>query len=371
MKTRLSFSALLPILLFLLGSFQLQAQVPNTSAPSSDTTKYIVVKHDGNEYVGQILSDDGREVLIETKSLGKIYIPKSDIKSMRPLDYAEDVAKGEVSTAGVFTTRYQFTTNCFPIKKGENYAMLNLYGPEVHFAVHKDFSVGIMSTWIGSPIALALKYTRGTANPKINYGVGTLLGTSGYFNQGKGYGGLHWGMITYGDRRNNATLSVGYGYFNPGVSQTNFGQTIYTPGVYTASNGIYPDIPIDGYYYSSSQSNYKAPIIGLAGQAKVGKKASFIYDCMYIIASNSYKSTTGDQQITSQYDVNGMLSQVQVADFKENITAGISRQNVLVIMPGMRFQQNESKAFQISLAGVIIPDEISFPLPMASWFYRF
>ncbi len=371
MKTRLSFSALLPILFCLLGSFQLQAQVPNTSAPSSDTTKYIVVKHDGNEYVGQILSDDGREVLIETKSLGKIYIPKSDIKSMRPLDYAEDVAKGEVSTAGVFTTRYQFTTNCFPIKKGENYAMLNLYGPEVHFAVHKDFSVGIMSTWIGSPIALALKYTRGTANPKINYGVGTLLGTSGYFNQGKGYGGLHWGMITYGDRRNNATLSVGYGYFNPGVSQTNFGQTIYTPGVYTASNGIYPDIPIDGYYYSSSQSNYKAPIIGLAGQAKVGKKASFIYDCMYIIASNSYKATTGDQQITSQYDVNGMLSQVQVADFKENITAGISRQNVLVIMPGMRFQQNESKAFQISLAGVIIPDEISFPLPMASWFYRF
>ncbi len=371
MKTRLSFSALLPILLFLLGSFQLQAQVPNTSAPSSDTTKYIVVKHDGNEYVGQILSDDGREVLIETKSLGKIYIPKSDIKSMRPLDYAEDVAKGEVSTAGVFTTRYQFTTNCFPIKKGENYAMLNLYGPEVHFAVHKDFSVGIMSTWIGSPIALALKYTRGTANPKINYGVGTLLGTSGYFNQGKGYGGLHWGMITYGDRRNNATLSVGYGYFNPGVSQTNFGQTIYTPGVYTASNGIYPDIPIDGYYYSSSQSNYKAPIIGLAGQAKVGKKASFIYDCMYIIASNSYKSTTGDQQITSQYDVNGMLSQVQVADFKENITAGTSRQNVLVIMPGMRFQQNESKAFQISLAGVIVPQEISFPLPMASWFYRF
>jgi hypothetical protein len=371
MKTRLSFSALLPILFCLLGSFQLHAQVPNTSAPSSDTTKYIVVKHDGNEYVGQILSDDGREVLIVTKSLGKIYIPKSDIKSMRPLDYAEDVAKGEVSTAGVFTTRYQFTTNCFPIKKGENYAMLNLYGPEVHFAVHKDFSVGVMATWIGSPIALALKYTRGTANPKINYGVGTLLGTSGYFNQGKGYGGLHWGMITYGDRRNNATLSVGYGYFNPGMSNTDFGQTIYTPGVYTAPNGIYPNIPIDGYYYSSSQSNYKAPIIGLAGQAKVGKKASFIYDCMYIMASNSYKSTTGDQQITSQYDVNGMLSQVQVADFKENITAGTSRQNVLVIMPGMRFQQSESKAFQISLAGVIVPQEISFPLPMASWFYRF
>lgn len=371
MTPRLSFSVLLPILFIFFGSLQLHAQVPNTSAPNADTTKYIVVKHDGNEYVGQILSDDGREVLIETKSLGKIYIPKSDIKSIRPLDYAEDVAKGEVSTAGVFTTRYQFTTNCFPIKKGENYAMLNLYGPEVHFAVHKDFSVGVMATWIGSPIALALKYTRGTANPKINYGVGTLLGTSGYFNQGKGYGGLHWGMITYGDRRNNATLSVGYGYFNPGMSNTNFGEPIFTPGNYAAPNGMYPEIPIDSYFYSSRQSNFKAPIIGLAGQAKVGKKASFIYDCMYIMASNSFKTVTGDQQITMEYDVNGILSQVQVADFKENIEVGTSHQNVLVLMPGMRFQQSESKAFQISLAGVIIPDQISFPLPMASWFYRF
>jgi hypothetical protein len=375
MKIRLSFSTLLPILICLLGSLQVHAQAPNTSAPntsvpSSDTTKYLVVKYDGNEYVGLILSDDGREVLIETKSLGKIYIPKSDIKLIRPIDYAEDMVNGVVSSADVFTTRYQFTTNCFPIKKGENYAMVNLYGPEVHFAVHKDFSVGVMATWVGSPIGLALKYTRGTANPKINYGVGTLLGTSGYFNLGKGYGGLHWGMITYGDRRNNATLSVGYGYFNPRMSNTNFGQPIYTPGVYAAPNGMYPELPIDGYFYASDQSNYKAPIIGLAGQAKVGKKASFIYDCMYIMASNSYKSVTGGQPRTEQYDANGLLSQVEVYNFQETVTAGTSRQNVMVIMPGMRFQRSENKAFQISLAGVLTKS-MSFPLPMVSWFYRF
>jgi hypothetical protein len=370
MKTRFLFSVLLPLSFCFFGSLQVQAQTPSTTAPTTDTTKYLVVKYDGNEYVGLILSDDGREVLIETKSLGKIYIPKSDIKSMRPIDYAEDMIKGEMSAAGVFTTRYQFTTNCFPIRKGENYAMINLYGPEVHFAVHKDFSVGVMSTWIGSPMALALKYTRGTANPKINYGIGTLLGTSGYFNQGKGIGGLHWGMITYGDRRNNVTLSLGYGYFNPGMSNTTFGQPIYTPGVYAAPNGMYPDIPIDGYYYSSNKSTYKAPIIGLAGQAKVGKKASFIYDCMLIMATNNYRSITGGQPRTEQYDANGILSQVEVYNFQETINTGSTRQNALVIMPGMRFQKTENKAFQASLAGVITPD-ISFPLPMASWFYRF
>jgi hypothetical protein len=88
MKIRFLFSVLLPLSFCFFGSLQVQAQTPSTTAPTTDTTKYLVVKYDGNEYVGLILSDDGREVLIETKSLGKIYIPKSDIKSMRPIDYA-------------------------------------------------------------------------------------------------------------------------------------------------------------------------------------------------------------------------------------------------------------------------------------------
>jgi hypothetical protein len=363
MKIRLSFSIFLPILFFLLGSFQLHAQTPSTAAPSTDSTKYLIVKNDGNEYVGQILSDDGREVLIETKSLGKIYIPKSDIKSMRPINYNEDISKGEVSTAGVFTTRYQFTTNCFPIKKGENYAMINLYGPEVHFAVHKDFSVGIMSTWIGSPIALALKYTRGTANPKINYGAGALIGTSGYLNSGRGFGGLYWGMITYGDRRTNVTLSVGYGHFNDGNS---YNPTVYEPGTYVSLDGFTPYIPTVDLPNTNGRFVARAPIIGLAGQTKVGKKASFIYDCMFIMGRTKETEQTFDYI----YDNGGwslVLQQVVVGPWSQGFT---DEQNLFIVMPGMRFQRSDSKAFQISLAGVITND-ISFPLPMASWFFRF
>ena len=42
-----------------------------------DTQLYLIVKNNNVEYVCQILSDDGREVLIYTEKLGKIYIPKS------------------------------------------------------------------------------------------------------------------------------------------------------------------------------------------------------------------------------------------------------------------------------------------------------
>jgi len=52
----------------------------------------------------------------------------------------------------------------------------------------------------------------------------------------------------------------------------------------------------------------------------------------------------------------------------------------LFVMPGMRFQSNERRAFQVSLAGVSVfswaneyrsSDNFSFPIPMCSWFFRF
>ena len=52
-----------------------QEQIP-------DSTLRVITKFDGTEYIGKIISDDGREVLISTDILGKIYIPKSDITSI-------------------------------------------------------------------------------------------------------------------------------------------------------------------------------------------------------------------------------------------------------------------------------------------------
>jgi hypothetical protein len=81
--------------------------------------------------------------------------------------------------------------------------------------------------------------------------------------------------------------------------------------------------------------------------------------------NNSY----GYQDINYIYDQNNwMLQQVVVGPWQpyNNNT----NQNLLIVMPGMRFQRTEDRAFQISLAGVITED-FSFPLPMASWFFKF
>ena len=336
--------------------------------PVDSTVTVKIEKFNGTTYLGNIISDDGREILLETSDIGRIYIPKNEIKTMSSEKTHELNILGKPAEYFAFNTRYAFTNNALPIKKGDHYASISWYGPEVHFAVHKDFSVGVMSTWIGSPLALALKYTRGTANPKINYGVGALIGTSGYLNSGRGFGGLYWGMITYGDRRSNVTLSVGYGHFNNGDYNQ---KEIFVPGVYTAVNGVAPEIPVQELVKYGNES-YEAPIIGLAGQTKVGKKASFIYDCMFIMAKETSK-VVGSQYFGPQYEnINGTwtLQQVFVGPLEPAYWYTPNDQNVLILMPGMRFQRSEAKAFQISLAGVITQN-MSFPFPMASWFYKF
>ena len=43
-------------------------------------------------------------------------------------------------------------------------------------------------------------------------------------------------------------------------------------------------------------------------------------------------------------------------------------------MPGMRFQKNDNRAFQIAVAGVTARQDgytYTFPLPLVSWFFKF
>lgn len=355
----MKYIALNLFVIFFLFSGTALSQVP------SDTTKkekVIVTTQDGKQRVGIILSDDGRELLLFTEDIGKIYIRKEQISSIKPFDeaYIQKI-NDEYTTVGPFTTRYYFTTNALPIKKNEDYAMIHLYGPEVHFSLSDRFSIGVMTSWIASPFIVAAKYTIPTNNEKVNFGFGTMLGSSGYLNTFRGYGGLHWGMLTLGDRSRNITISAGFSYIQPGNRK---------------------EVPIPGTYYNSDPMNYSyptlsyetatsalitAPAIGLGGIAKVGKKASFIFDSM--IFFYSFKGDGTERNETATYDP------ITYTTSKVVITADESDPGtVFFLMPGMRFQGGENNAFQVALAGVTRVkngDVNAFPIPMCSWFFKF
>ena len=205
-------------IIFLLGISLLILKSP-ISAQSSDTItvkKIVLIKKiDGGEFIGEIISNDDREILIKTKTtIGRLYISKSDISSISFINVKEKEQNetGEFRAEGPFTTRYYFTNNALPIKKGENYALINLFGPEVHFAVSDKLSIGVIASWIGSPITLVSKLSVLSKN-NLHFSIGNIIGSSGYLAQGRVFGGLHWGTLTIGDRMRNISFSAGYGYF--------------------------------------------------------------------------------------------------------------------------------------------------------------
>ena len=319
----------------------------DTAKTTMDTNTYSIVTFEGRNYIGKILSDDGVKMLIMTKSVGKIFLTKEDGKSITIIKSEKEVVDGKyIGGVGQFTTRYIFTTNALPVKKGKNYAMLSLYGPEVHFAVTDRFGVGLMTTWIASPLAVALKYTfkKEESNSLWNYSIGTIVGTSGYLGRFGGNIGLHFATATYGNRKNNLSLSGGWTYNN-------------------FLNLIDGDILKEGTYpVTSSIPTVKRPLsngpsMGLSGILKVGKNASFIWDNMLLFNNITYSET----------DYTPLNSTI-VNNRTETLFT-------FVTMPGMRFEKNDETAFQVSVAivaaGLRGGDFITFPLPMISKFYKF
>jgi hypothetical protein len=229
----------------------------------------VVELMNGNEYTGTILSDDGREMLFESTTVGKIYIKKVDIKSIS--NYKADdfvILDNEKVKPNPFGTRYAFTTNALPIKKKENYYMINLWGPECHFAVADNFNIGVMTTWIGSPFAIAAKYSFQTKNPKLNFSIGEIAGNGGYIDPFSLIS-LSFGNVTFGDRDRNITLGIGYGYFD-------FNQMESVPGTYYNSYAPLRNKPATTGVLGSVAANFR-----------VNDRVSFIFDSMFGVFSNA------------------------------------------------------------------------------------
>jgi hypothetical protein len=165
---------------------------------------YVIVKNDGSRYVGNILSSDAREVHIRTSGLGDIIIPKHEIQSITEFKTGDDKYKE------VFATRYFLTTNGLPILKGDSYIQWTLLGPDLHFGVHDNFSVGLMTSWIGVPVIGSVKYT-GALGSKTTYGIGFLAGTS-LWSPGDFVLFLPYSALTFGDQSANISFSAGLGF---------------------------------------------------------------------------------------------------------------------------------------------------------------
>lgn len=191
------------------GSLSNVTAQTKTDTAAAQPKMYIIIKNDGVQYVGRLISSDAREAILETKNVGQIAIPKHEIREMRELDKDETTQKGEFKANEVFATRYFISTNGLPVKKGESYILWNWYGPDFQFGLGKNFGVGVMTSWLGMPIIGSAKYSF-EVNKDVHVAVGTLLGTGSWALPRFGLA-VPFVAATVGDRRANLTVSGGYG----------------------------------------------------------------------------------------------------------------------------------------------------------------
>lgn len=266
-------SLTLVFLITLLFSLSAYSQSDSTATYK----QYVIIKNDGTEFIGRILSQDAREVLIVTLNLGEVIIPKHEIKEIKELK-AGDLDKGGRYIANeMFSTRYFFSSNGISMKKGEGYIKWGLFGPEIEYAVDDNFTIGAGSSWLAIPLIGSAKYTFKVAET-VNIGVGTLLGTGSWASPNFGLA-LPYGSVTFGNEKKNLTFSGGY-------------LTVFGNG---EADGI--------------------ALFAIAGLIKGGNKLSFVFDSF--IVPNPLDNS----------------------------------EPLAVLIPGLRFQSSDRKAFQFGLAG--------------------
>lgn len=142
----------------------------NKSIAQSDSTKvvkekpwwkkgkqYVLILNDGTEYVGEIVGDNEREILLQTKSMGKIYLPKYQVKSINLVD-SENFSNGEYLNENEHKSYYMAATNALPFKKGEfrlNTAYFGAYSG--YYCINENIAIGLQTSLVGTPMGIGLK----------------------------------------------------------------------------------------------------------------------------------------------------------------------------------------------------------------------
>lgn len=200
------------------------AQVDTLSNGLLDREEVSLIKMKGEEgltYVGTIIQRTDKEIILLTEAKTKVQIQLENIQDIRiiPKSHFHD---GEYWFPNPNETRYLYAPSAFNLKKGEGYYQNTyLFINSFNYGLTDNFSFGVgfefLSTFgsLGSgsfyPIYfLTPKYSMQVAD-NLRVGVGVLYGNISDIVGGFGVG---YGLATYGNPEHNATLGLGFGFFD-------------------------------------------------------------------------------------------------------------------------------------------------------------
>jgi hypothetical protein len=211
MKTKLMIGLIVCLSCLLILSEELSAQ------PANDTTTfYRIETTDGNEFFGSVVTQNNDSLVLKTSNYGeltlrKIYITK--VTKLQPKVYR----LGEYWPENLQAGRYFWVPSGLGLKAGEGYYQ-NVW------VMFNQFAVGV-TDWLSlgggmvplflfpeteTPVWFSPKISIPVSRDKFSLGAGALVGT--LIGGGNSGFGIIYGLSTIGDRSNNITFGMGYGY---------------------------------------------------------------------------------------------------------------------------------------------------------------
>lgn len=234
-----SSSLLLAIGLLLLGALW-SAGPEALHAQDQELALYRVETTDGNVFIGTLVSEDDREIVLDTERLGTVTIARADIERMTAID-PDRLRDGTYWFENPQPTRYFFAPNAIGLPRGGGYYQNTwIFLNNVNVGVTRNFSMGAGTVPIfllGAsvvPFWLLPKVSISVPNEKMHLAVGAAVG--GVLGEESGGAGIIYGVSTFGTRDSNVSLGLGYGYAGsewsttPAVSlsgMTRVGRTLY------------------------------------------------------------------------------------------------------------------------------------------------
>ncbi|MCB0571452.1 MAG: hypothetical protein KDC66_16895 [Phaeodactylibacter sp.] len=243
-----------------------------------------IIMLDGTRLTGLVLSEDKDYIIIESKSLGKLNIPRAQARSV---EYFQASANGSGNEGYWFPARadgrmiYSPVTGFAP-RKGEGYYQnFMLFVNQVFYGFTDNFSMGVgmeFASLVGGAsefpsIALYPKFTLPIDGDKLNLGVGAIVSHLSEYGPSTFDFSCYYAALTYGtpDRYLSAGLAYAHedGEFQPAPIYVLGAQYRFTRRFALATDNWIAD-PLEGSLYT-------------LGARLIGRKASWDFAMMVVV----------------------------------------------------------------------------------------
>jgi len=194
------------------------------NADAQDTELFRIETTDGNVFIGEIRSENDREVIILTESVGEITISRENIRSITKIDES-NIRNGRYWHENPHATRYLFAPNALGLKKGQGYYQNTwIFFNNVDYGISNNISIGggLVPVFLfgaaSTPFWITPKVSIPVSRDNLHIAGGAIIG--GIFGEDTGGGGIFYGTSTIGHSDKNLSVGLGYGFGGGDISDT-------------------------------------------------------------------------------------------------------------------------------------------------------